>query len=116
MRFVVTALPQADFEAWRAEQTLLTPPGSSAGRAVFLRECAACHRVRGTEAGGIYGPDLTHFASRPTIAAGVLANDRENLERWIAHTQQIKPGALMPDVSLSNEDRAAVATYLEGLE
>ena len=45
--------------------------------------CAVCHTIGGTEARGTVGPDLTHFKSRSTIAAGTLANTRANLTRWI---------------------------------
>jgi cytochrome c oxidase subunit 2 len=46
----------------------------------------------GTSAAGQVGPDLTHFASRLTIAAGTLANNKGNLAGWIADPQNMKPG------------------------
>jgi len=72
----------------------------------------ACHAVRGTDAAGIYGPDLTHFASRPTIAAGVLPNTVAGRVKWLADTQGVKPGAAMPQVPLDPADRVALVQYL----
>src|SRR3984885_5321692 len=45
--------------------------GVAAGRRVFETEaCTNCHRIVGTAAAGTFGPDLTHLASRATIASG----------------------------------------------
>ncbi|GJG89637.1 cytochrome c oxidase polypeptide II [Gemmatimonadetes bacterium T265] len=86
------------------------------GQQVFLaRQCAACHAVRGTNALGRVGPDLTHLASRRTIAAGVLPNTRGNLGGWVSNAQAIKPGNLMPTIPLSGPDLQALLAYLETL-
>jgi cytochrome c oxidase subunit 2 len=71
--------------------------------------------VRGTPAGGIYGPDLTHFASRTTLAAGMLPNTPAAREQWLAHTQALKPGARMPRVPMDDDERKAVVDYLGSL-
>ena len=61
-------------------------------------------------------PDLTHFGSRRTIAAGALPNTLGHLEGWIANAQAIKPGALMPPITqLTGRELRAVATYVAGL-
>ena len=78
-------------------------------------QCASCHTIAGTDAGGRMGPDLTHFGGRATIAAGLLHNTPRNLDRWLTDPQEVKPGANMPEVSLSPADRAALVAYLEGL-
>jgi cytochrome c oxidase subunit 2 len=73
--------------------------------------------VRGTEARGEIGPDLTHVGSRRTLAAGTLGNHPGALAAWIAHSQRIKPGSLMPSASqLRPRELGAVAAYLESLE
>ena len=71
-----------------------------------------CHTVRGTRAGGRFGPDLTHFATRSTIAAGTVANTPGYLAGWIADPQHLKPGSKMPSTGLSAEDLQAVVAYL----
>jgi cytochrome c oxidase subunit 2 len=84
---------------------------------VFLAQsCINCHRVRGTPARGVFGPDLTHLMSRDMLAAGMKPNDKENLQKWIANPQEIKPGCLMPAFGLSERDLDRVVRYLRSLE
>jgi cytochrome c oxidase subunit 2 len=84
---------------------------------VFQRSaCAVCHTVRGTEAGGALGPDLTHVASRAMLGAGVLPNTHGNLAGWVANPQGIKPGVIMPAVPLRPQDLHAVVAYLQDLK
>ena len=71
---------------------------------------------RGTPAQGSYAPDLTHFMSRATFAAGVAPNTREALRRWIDDPQLLKPGCLMPAFGLGDRDRELVVTYLLTLQ
>ena len=119
MALFVVAEPQADFDAWlRAEAVGAAAPASAEaarGLTVFLGACAGCHTVRGTSATGTLGPDLTHMASRETLAAATLPNTRADLERWIADPQSVKPGAVMPPTQLSAEDLQALVDFLEGL-
>lgn len=76
--------------------------------------CAACHRIAGTPANGLAGPDLTHIGSRRTLGAGILPNNRGTLTGWIANSQAIKPGNRMPPYTvLSGDDLRALAVYLE---
>src|SRR5436305_1320870 len=70
--------------------------------------CASCHAIAGTPASGQVGPDLSHVASRRSLAAGTLAMNHANLARWIADPQQAKPGNNMPDVPLDGLQLAAV--------
>ena len=83
---------------------------------LFIERCGACHTVRGSDAAGIAGPELTHFASRPTIAAGTLPNSPANLDRWLDDPQGLKPGALMPKVALTAAERVQLAQWLERLQ
>jgi cytochrome c oxidase subunit 2 len=71
--------------------------------------------VAGTAAKGRFGPDLTHLKSRDTIASGILANNAENLRRWIKDPNTIKPGCLMPAMGLSDAELDAVTAYMETL-
>jgi cytochrome c oxidase subunit 2 len=120
MALVVVAEPTADFDKWFSAQHASAPPPSTdetmRGLAVVEQgPCGLCHTIRGTSAGASSAPDLTHIASRLTLAAGTLPNNRDNLTRWLAHTQQIKPGSKMPNSGLSSEELPAVVEYLETL-
>lgn len=111
----------ADFERWigqqRANAVVPTGPQASRGAALFQRApCASCHAIRGTNAKGTLGPDLTHVGSRTTIAAGVLNNTLDNLTRWIADPQDIKAGNKMPTLGLPASDVAVLAVYLQSLK
>jgi cytochrome c oxidase subunit 2 len=121
MAFQVIAESPDRFAQWLVQQrdTAATPTDSLArhGQQVFLsNQCVMCHAISGTPAGSRIGPDLTHFASRRTIAAGSLPNTLGNLMGWIADPQTIKPGSRMPATSLSSQDLAAVVAYLETLK
>ncbi|MXO76022.1 c-type cytochrome [Altererythrobacter aerius] len=85
------------------------------GQQVFMDSgCAACHRVEGTGANGMSGPDLTHVARRLSLGAGVLPNNRGTLIGWIADSQSIKPGNRMPTYNmLSADELEAIAIWLE---
>ncbi len=80
---------------------------------MFLRNaCVNCHTIAGTTATGRFGPDLTHLASRDTIASGAIQNTPENLRKWIDNPDQMKPGCLMPAMHLNDHDLTAVTAYL----
>ncbi|MEP7245345.1 MAG: cytochrome c oxidase subunit II [Gammaproteobacteria bacterium] len=119
MALYVIADTTQDYLAWTRNQLADAAAPASApvqhGEEAFVAHCAACHAIRGTPAGGILGPDLTHLMSRRTIAAGLLANTPGNLAAWIADSQALKPGSRMPALALSGPDLSAVVTYLETL-
>ncbi|WP_175760654.1 cytochrome c oxidase subunit II [Burkholderia ambifaria] len=119
MAFEVVAEPPDAFRAWLAAQRQPAPaPAGGAeqrGRHVFATRCAGCHAVRGTDAAGDAGPDLSHLGSRRLLAAGTLDNTPDNLRRWIAHAQQIKPQTLMPSFVLAPRDADDLAAYLATL-
>jgi cytochrome c oxidase subunit 2 len=75
-----------------------------------------CHAINGTSAGGRTAPDLTHVASRSTLAAGTLPNTRGYLAGWIADPQHVKPGNRMPPTGLRGSDLQDVLAYLETLK
>ena len=119
MAFFVTADRPADFNAWRDGQLAPPPAPASAevaqGSALFAARCASCHTVSGTPAGGIVGPELSHLATRATLAAGTIPNDAAHLSAWIADPAAIKPGVLMPKVPMTPAQRAQVVAYLQSL-
>lgn len=88
------------------------------GREVFMQSgCATCHAIRGTSASGRLGPDLTHVGSRRTLAAGMLDNHAGTMEGWIADSQRLKPGNLMPAMNvMPAHELRALATYLASLQ
>jgi cytochrome c oxidase subunit 2 len=118
MQMYLQADTPSEFQRWLVAQRGTAQPADStaAGRRVFERSaCAACHTIRGTAAAGVLGPDLTHLASRRTIAGGILPNTPGNLAGWIANPQGIKPGTVMPVVPLSPGELHAVLRYLRSL-
>jgi cytochrome c oxidase subunit 2 len=120
MAFLVVAEPPDRFATWLQRQrgSAATPGDSLArrGKEVFLASsCPLCHSVGGTPAGGGTGPDLTHLASRRTLAAGTLPNTRGHLAGWILDPQRIKPGAGMPPSALQPDELQALLAYLGSL-
>ena len=94
-----------------------TNPQTVRGQQVFLTHaCVLCHTIRGTTAGSRVGPDLTHLASRSTIAAGMLPNNVGNLGGWILNAQSLKPGSRMPPNQISGPDLQDLLAYLETLK
>ena len=114
----VYAQSQSDFDMWVAQQVRLSTRDTSTeeGRSVFFHNaCVNCHTIAGTTATGRFGPDLTHVASRETIASGIVQNTPENLKKWIDNPDQMKPGCLMPSMHLNDHDLNAVTAYLTTL-
>jgi cytochrome c oxidase subunit 2 len=122
MAFDVVVEPQEAFDRWLAQQraSAVPPrdPRATRGQALFLAHgCAGCHTIRGTEARGVIGPDLTHVGGRLSLGAGILRNRPGEFAHWIARTDHAKPGVLMPAFGmLPSEDIDALAAYLDGLE
>jgi len=110
-----------DFNRWAREQSAATvadPVGATAQRGAQTFQsnaCVACHTIKGTNARGTIGPDLTHVGSRKTIAAGVLDNTAENMAAWIKDTQKFKPGNKMVLAPPSDSDIADIVAYLQTL-
>ena len=120
MHFVVIAEPPAEFAAWQSAQLLpaVAPAGAEARRGLALFErssCVNCHAINGTAAGARVGPDLTHFASRRSLGAGIAANTPDNLRRWLDDPQAVKPGAKMPDFKFTGEELTQLVAYCETL-
>jgi cytochrome c oxidase subunit II len=118
MRMRATVLAPDAFEQWVAAQKApaTEPSGPAAdGKAIYTRSaCVGCHTIRGVSTGAV-GPDLTHFASRHTLAAGMLPATPDNVAAWILDPQAMKPGVKMPPVGLTADQARAVAQYLLSL-
>jgi cytochrome c oxidase subunit 2 len=113
MALHVVALAPEAFEQWRALQR----QPATASEPAFVQHCAVCHTVRGTDARGALGPDLTHVAGRVALGAGVLPNAASTLAEWIAESQRLKPGNLMPSFGhLERAELARIAGYVGSLE
>jgi cytochrome c oxidase subunit 2 len=108
-----------DFDRW--VQAQLAPPAeptgvAADGKAIYTTHaCVGCHTIRGVSA-GVLGPDLTHFGSRTTLAAGLLPSTPETLAAWLREPQALKPGAKMPALGLTDEQARALAAYLLSLK
>jgi cytochrome c oxidase subunit 2 len=122
MALYVEVMPPDEFERWLDHQAApaAAPRDMRAarGRELFSSTgCGACHAIRGTDASGVIGPDLTHVGSRLSLAAGVLENEIDAFRRWLVETEHLKPGVHMPHFAmLPSADIGALAAYLEGLE
>jgi cytochrome c oxidase subunit II len=121
MQFVVVAQDLSTYAAWLEQQQqpakIPTDPLAQQGAAIFLSAgCTQCHRIAGTDATGSLGPDLTHLASRRTLAAGTVPNTLGHLSGWITDPQHTKPGALMPATDLSGTELQALLAYLASLQ
>jgi cytochrome c oxidase subunit 2 len=121
MHFLIVAESEAKFETWeKAQRAPAARPGTDSaaqGLALFQQtSCINCHAINGTAAAARVGPDLTHFASRRQLGAGIADNTPENLRRWLADPQKVKPGVKMPDFKLTDEQIAQLADYFETLK
>lgn len=109
-----------DFKRWQDAQRQAVPPSAMAdtepGQKLFMERCAGCHTIRGTDATGMHGPDLTHLKSRRRLAAGLLTNTPEHLMDWITNAQQLKPESRMPSMMLSETESSALAAFLSTLD
>ncbi len=122
MALVVRVLEPDAFRDWlRAQgEPARDPerPEARDGQRLFLASgCGACHTVRGTPARGEMGPDLTHYGSRRTVAAGLYPMNIGTTAGWIAGAREIKPGSRMPSFgrALDGRELRAIATYLVSL-
>jgi len=123
MALVVRVLEPDAFRDWlaaqRSDARAPERPEALEGRRLFLATgCGSCHTIRGTGASGELGPDLTHYGSRGTVAAGLYPMNIGTTAGWIAGAQTIKPGSRMPSFgrALDGKELRAIATYLTSLE
>jgi cytochrome c oxidase subunit 2 len=110
MGMYVFADPPAQFKRWLARESR---PAPIAGSQIFVDKCGSCHTIRGTQANTHVGPDLTHVGSRSSLAALTIPNSAERMREWIRDPQGLKPGSLMPVVSLNETQIRQLVSYLE---
>lgn len=124
MRFTVVAHEQDDYEQWVSDQQepAEESPAVAEGRDLFHSEqfaggqmCASCHAIEGTDAAGVVGPNLTHLASRERFAGSMFELNEENLRAWLEDPPAQKPGSLMPDLELTDDQISALVEYLLSL-
>jgi cytochrome c oxidase subunit 2 len=121
MRIRVVAQSEDDYQRWLQEKAkpAQTPTQVLAlkGEAIFnLATCGNCHTIRGTAAQGASGPDLTHFASRHTMLAGLMPTTKDNLREWLSDPQLVKPGAHMPRFIFEQDSINALTEYVWSLK
>ena len=83
------------------------------GEAMFIQYgCGSCHALKNVrEATGMVGPPLDGIAVR-VIVGGHLANNPENMEKWIRDPQQVSPGTAMPDLNVGERDARDMTAFL----
>jgi cytochrome c oxidase subunit 2 len=119
MSFYTVAMTPADYDAWLVKERMDAKPARAReGEQLFLSSgCGGCHTVRGIQADGKIGPDLTHVGSRLSLGAGILPNTRESFAKWISQHQTIKPENLMPPFNIFSESELqSLSAYLNSLE
>ena len=73
--------------------------------AMFGQLCTACHAVGGS--GGTIGPALDGIGTR---------RDAAWLDKWLVDPQALKPGTAMPQLPMSDTERAELVQYLSELK
>ena len=119
MRLTVVAHTPEGFRRWVAANAEPAPragEGDAAAGARLFREkgCGSCHSVKGFAAGEV-GPDLTHLHQRKVFAGAIFDLNRQNLRTWLRDPPAEKPGALMPNLNLSEDEITKLIAYLETL-
>ena len=115
MAFDVVVMEPSAFVQWLENEAADTK--ASGGEQFRANGCGGCHTVRGTQAAGTIGPDLTHVAGRRSLGAGSLENTHAARVRFIAETEAVKPGVRMPSFgALPAADLGEIADYLGSLK
>jgi len=107
------------YQQWLKEQKsapAIDPAVKEGERQFISNSCGSCHQVEGTDAKGVFAPDLTHFASRQTLGSGVAENNEANLRSWLQDPQILKPGCLMPNMKLGDKEIESILAYLRTLK
>ena len=124
MRLRVIAHTPADFERWvqanevQSAAPQLDPASGSAaatGQQLFsTKGCASCHSITGISAGQV-GPNLTHFEQRHVFAGSIFDTNDLNLRKWLRNPPEEKPGSIMPNLKLSEDEITQLIAYLDTL-
>ncbi len=128
-------IPQTPYPAGLTfDDNLLAKGDPTNGQKLMLGAgtCLGCHMINGVPGMiGVIGPNLTHVATRTTIAGGLYPNDPQHLARWIKNAREMKPGVTMLTlgageydpvlhgkamVQLSDQQIADIVAYLQTLK
>ncbi len=117
MLITLVVHPRDEYDAWAkgavAEADRLLDPATKAGRETFLSlACVGCHTVQGTQANGKVGPELTHMASKDSIAGVLRPVNEQNLTTWLKDPPAVKPGTIMPNLNLSDQQIHDIVQWL----
>jgi len=127
------AIPQTPLPAQETFDMSIKGDPAAGLKTYSSQACIGCHTIKGNPASvGIVGPNLTHVASRYTIAAALYPNDTEHLRYWVKNTHMDKPAVLMPVLgkgqmdpetgkpsplgTLTDEQIADIVAYLQELK
>ena len=88
------------------DESLLAQGDAERGRELYSRSsCIGCHAIAGNPMSmSKVGPNLTHVATRHTLASGLYPNDAKHLALWIKNAPRMKPGSLMPTIGAGERD------------
>ena len=123
MRLQVVAQTQQDFADWVAGQQQPPAPAGAQHRRrppvwpLFngSADAPAAIRSRASPAASV-GPNLTHFKSRSVFAGAIFAHNDPNLRAWLRNPPAQKPGAVMPDLGLTEAQITDLIAYLDTLK
>ena len=95
MRFRVIVQSEREFESWLAGQqdgpaVTLEEAGDAGTLFAATYGCTNCHTTEDSSL-SVYGPNLTHLASRTTFASGYYPLNRQNLIDWILNAPSMIP-------------------------
>jgi len=93
-------------------------PAADGAQIIATKPCVGCHTIPGIPgATGTVGPNLNGVASRTKIAGGAVNNTGpDDLKKWILNPPALKPGTLMPNVGLTDDEATKIVAYLELLK
>lgn len=126
MDFKVRALPNDEFDQWVASMQAVEEPVETEvaleqeGQALFNESCISCHAVtpgNDTPEAARVAPNLTNFGERAYVA-GILENNEENIKKWLADPETVKPGNKMSKTygKLTPQQIDALTAYLMSLK
>ena len=117
---VIAHTPE-EFEEWvaansadPAEVTGLRGDAAAGAGLFRSKGCSGCHTVKGYSAGTL-GPDLTHLQQRSVFAGAMFDLDDRNLRKWLRDPPGEKPGSLMPNLDLTEDEITKLIAYLDTL-
>jgi len=78
--------------------------------------CSGCHTIAGVPgAQGQVGPRLDGRLADRVFIGGALANNPENMIRWIRAARELNPHTAMPSTRITEQQARDIAAYLYAL-